>query len=223
MRFYDDDVWLSAEEAVARVRNIYCVGRNYRDHATELGNAVPTEPMLFGKWTHAMVPCGGELRLPKGRTNIHHELELVLWLQRPYEPGTEWTEYVGGIALGLDLTDRDAQSRLKAAGQPWEDAKSFRGSGVVTDFYPVVDWAALLDTPFALEKNGAVVQEGRAAEMVFPFAQLLHHVGSRYGFGPGDLLFTGTPAGVGPLFPGDALRLLVDGDLWGTCTVSQEA
>lgn len=219
MAFYGSNCWLTAEEAQAQVRNIYCVGRNYVDHATELGNSVPEAPMLFGKWTHALVPCRGMLQLPEGRGNIHHELEWVLWLSQAYQPGTPWTEYVGAIALGLDLTDRDAQNRLKAAGQPWEDAKSFKASGVVTDFYRVTDWAAVPESTFSLEIDGRVVQTGTASDMVFSFEQLIEHVGRNYGFGAGDMVFTGTPAGVGPLHSGQRLQLKVESSVWGACTV----
>lgn len=220
MGFYHQQVWLTAAEAQQQVRNIFCVGRNYRDHATELGNAVPQQPMIFGKWTHALVPCQGKIYLPAGRDNIHHELELVLWLNRAYQAGTPWTEYIGGMALGLDLTDRDAQNQLKAAGQPWEYAKSFQSSGVVTDFYHVTEWPAVADSSFSLEIDGRVIQEGQASEMVFSFEQLIEYVGTVYGFGAGDMLFTGTPAGVGPLHPGQQLKLKVGAVVWGACTVA---
>jgi fumarylpyruvate hydrolase len=220
MAAVESKVWLPVEDAMRQIRNVYCVGRNYRDHASELGNAVPTEPMLFGKWTHALAACKGDLALPANRTNIHHELEIVFMFGRAYEPGMGWTDAVSGVALGLDLTDRDAQNRLKTAGQPWEYAKAFPGSAVLTDFYRVEDFAALAETEFSLAINGKTVQVGVATEMVFPFATLVEFVGRTFGFGAGDILYTGTPAGVGPLRPGDQLVLQFDGVTWGTCVVT---
>lgn len=227
MTFYDASPWKTSDEAVQQARNVFCVGRNYRDHAIELGNDVPTAPLLFGKWTHALQPCSGALALPAGRTNIHHELEIVLFLTKPYVAGDDWRTFVGGIALGLDLTDRDAQNRLKAAGQPWEYAKSFPQSAVVTDFYRVQDWEAAQSCNFSLtilsEPSGGgderTVQSGRATEMLFPFERLIEYVGTTFGFGSGDMLYTGTPAGVGPLRRGDSLTLKMGDAVWGTCQV----
>lgn len=219
MAFYRDTVWLGADEANRQVRNIFCVGRNYRDHASELGNAVPTEPMLFGKWTHAMVSTNEGIVLPGGRTNVHHELEIVLWMKEAYRPGITLRDAVGGVALGLDLTDRDAQNRLKAAGQPWEYAKSFRASGVVTDFYEVTDWDALQQSHFSLQINGRVVQEGTPLDMVFSFETLANYIGETYGYGANDMIFTGTPAGVGPLQTGDKVELWMGSSIWGSCSV----
>ena len=220
MAAVENKVWLPVKDAIEQIRNIFCVGRNYRDHATELGNAVPTEPMLFGKWTHALAACEGNLALPGHRTNIHHELEIVFWFGRSYEPGMSWTDAVAGVALGLDLTDRDAQNRLKAQGQPWEYAKAFPGSAVLTDFYRVEDFAALSETEFSLSINGKTVQAGQPTDMVFRFETLVEFVGKTFGFGEGDILYTGTPAGVGPLRTGDELELQFGGVAWGHCTVT---
>ncbi|MCL6516945.1 MAG: fumarylacetoacetate hydrolase family protein [Alicyclobacillus sp.] len=206
---------------MTQVKNIFCVGRNYREHAAELGNDVPSKPMIFGKSTHALAPAQGEIRLPAGRENVHHELEIVLWMKGPWRPGASLAEAVGGIALGLDLTDRDAQSALKKAGQPWEFAKGFRGSAVITDFYPVTDWRALLETPFELRIGERVAQSGFAKDMIFPFETLVAYVHEHFGLDADDLLFTGTPAGVGPLHDGDELTLVFDGRVWGRCRVAR--
>ncbi|WP_331280125.1 fumarylacetoacetate hydrolase family protein [Alicyclobacillus macrosporangiidus] len=133
--------------------------------------------------------------------------------------GAALSDVVGGIALGLDLTDRDAQTALKKAGQPWEFAKGFQGSAVVTDFYEVADWNALLETPFELRINGRIAQSGRAKDMIFPFDTLIGYVSTHFGLDADDLLFTGTPAGVGPLRDGDELELVMDGRVWGRCRV----
>ncbi len=212
-------VLLSAAKARETVRNIFCVGRNYRDHALELGNAVPDAPLIFGKPTHAIAVADGDLVLPEARVNIHHELEIVLYIQDHHRPGHAFTESVGGIALGLDLTDRDAQNRLKAAGQPWEFAKGFRNSAVLTDFRRVEEWDALEETPFTLEKNGTVVQEGVARDMLFSWQTLLDYIATHFDLAAGDIVYTGTPAGVGPLDHNDELTLAFAGEPWGRCRV----
>ncbi|QQE77430.1 fumarylacetoacetate hydrolase family protein [Alicyclobacillus sp. SO9] len=209
-------MYIGAKEAQHRIRNVYCVGRNYVNHAKELGNDVPERPMIFGKPTHALVPCRNTVALPEGRKNIHHELEIVLYIHRDYEHSVSLSELIGGVALGLDLTDRDMQSELKAKGHPWELAKGFKHSAIITDFYQVVDWDVLLETPFSLVKNDEMVQQGKASETIFSFEQLTKYVGEHFGLAAGDILYTGTPAGVGSVKPGDNLSLHFDEEEWGT-------
>lgn len=204
----------NAEAWIPQVRNIFCVGRNFRDHASELGNQVPDSPMIFGKFTHALVPASGEVGYPAGRSDVHHELEIVLWLKDT--PSRERPlEAVGAVALGIDLTDRELQSTLKQKGYPWEAAKSFRHSAIVTDLYRFDDFADVENARFALEKNGQVVQEGVPSDMVFSFSDLIRHCLDVYGLAAGDILFTGTPSGVGPVRPGDQLVLIMNGEAWG--------
>ncbi|MCY0876813.1 MAG: fumarylacetoacetate hydrolase family protein [Firmicutes bacterium] len=217
----------SAADAVRDVRNIFCVGRNYGEHARELGNDVPAEPIIFGKSTHAAMAIPGtgivDVSLPSTRDNIHYETEVVLWISREYQRGMKVSDMVSGIALGLDLTDRDAQNRLKAQGQPWEYAKGFRHSAVWTDFYSVTEaeWDQVHQTPFTmvLERGGQqrVAQEGQLSEMIFPLQTLIDYVGQRFYLAPGDVLYTGTPAGVGPLQTGDVAQLSYGDKLWGSC------
>lgn len=217
----------SATDAVRDVRNIFCVGRNYGEHARELGNAVPTEPIIFGKSTHAAVALPGSTRvdipLPVVRDDIHYETEVVLWVSKDYHRGMGVADLVSGIALGFDLTDRAAQNRLKAQGQPWEYAKGFRHSAVWTDFYSVTaaEWESVHQTPFAmvLERAGErrVAQEGRLSEMIFSLQTLIDYVGERFHLASGDVLYTGTPAGVGPLFTGDIAELSFGDKVWGSC------
>lgn len=208
-----------AKDSLLSVRNIFCVGRNYVDHAKELGNAVPTSPLIFCKTTHALAEAAGRLLLPKDKSNIHHEVEIVLYIEKDHVPGQPFQESVGGIALGLDLTDRDMQSKLKAAGQPWELAKGFPSSAVITDFHQVVDWDALADTSFTLKKNGNVAQTGVARDMLFSWQVLLDYIAQQFTLKAHDIVYTGTPAGVGALSAGDKLELIFDGDTWGTCIV----
>jgi fumarylpyruvate hydrolase len=212
-------LYKNGRDAELEVRNVFCVGRNYRDHAVELGNDVPTSPMIFGKPTHAVHRAEGTIALPSGRTNIHHELEIVLWMNGEPTPGSDFRDFVGGVALGLDLTDRDAQSQLKAAGHPWEYAKGFKNSALVSDFYVVDDWDALVRTPFSLFVNGKRVQFGVASEMIFSFQTLVDFVNEHFGLMQGDILFTGTPAGVGALHSGDVLELFFGDDLFAKCQI----
>ncbi|GMA51960.1 fumarylacetoacetate hydrolase [Alicyclobacillus contaminans] len=213
------DVVYTIEQLPNVVRNIYCIGRNYRDHAVELGNAVPESPMVFGKPTHALTAAAGDLMLPAGRQNIHHEVEIVLVMGDAHRPGEPFANRVSGVALGLDLTDRDAQNRLKKAGQPWEFAKGFRHAAVMTDVYAVNDWDAMLHTPFRLIRNGQTVQEGVARDMLFHWQTLLDFIAEHFGLGAGDVVYTGTPAGVGPLEDGDELVLQFADATLGRCRV----
>ncbi|MCF8565800.1 fumarylacetoacetate hydrolase family protein [Alicyclobacillus tolerans] len=202
-------VFKSSQDVKKDVRNVFCVGRNYREHAKELGNEVPSRPIIFGKSTHAVIPAQGSVVLPAGKNNIHHELELVLYFDKEYQPGSAVQELVGGLGVGLDLTDRDVQSELKAKGQPWELAKSFKNSAVISDFYIVRNWEELDRMPFSLRIDGRVVQSGQAVDMLFGFQHLTDYVGTYFGLAQGDLLFTGTPEGVGPLSPGQRVELLL--------------
>lgn len=208
-----------ASNAVQEIRNIFCVGRNYHDHAVELGNDVPTKPMIFGKSTHALVMAEGKLNLPPQRQNIHHELEIVLYIEDTYTPGKKVQDLVSTLALGLDLTDRDAQNDLKKAGHPWEYAKGFPGSAVLTDFYQIENWEDLQNIEFALKINGQSVQSGSPQQMIFPFQELIDFVGTNFGLSRGDILFTGTPAGVGALLQGQHLEFFLAGQTIGQCLV----
>lgn len=202
------------------IRNIYCIGRNYRLHALELGNAVPEEPMVFTKPSHAVVPMdGGTVELPGGRGAVHFELEIVLRIGSRWEPGADADRCVDAMALGLDLTLRDVQSALKEKGHPWLDAKGFRGSAPLTGWLPYPGEAELAKREFVLLRNGEEAQRGNPRDMLFPIPALIAHIGERFGLGPGDLIFTGTPAGVAALQDGDTLEALWDGKPAGSCRI----
>lgn len=202
------------------IRNIYCVGRNYRLHAAELGNDVPTSPFLFSKPTHALVAAdGGEIVLPAGQGEIHHELELVVHVSKSFEPGMKVDEAVDSFSLGLDLTLRDVQSELKKKGHPWLRAKGFKNSAVMTAARPFPGVEAALQTEFKMLKNGVEVQRGNIGDMVFDLQALFEFTAEHFGLGAGDLMFTGTPAGVGPLADGDELELYWGEELLGSCTI----
>lgn len=205
---------------IDHIRNIYCIGRNYRAHAAELGNEVPKQPMLFGKPTHALVPMDGrEIALPSGRGEIHHEAEIVIHIAKPYTPGSEPDELIGEMALGLDLTLRDVQSELKAKGHPWLAAKGFLRSAPITGFRPFPGVRALADRDFVLLKNGQPVQRGNASRMIFDLRRIIDFTAAHFGLGRGDVIFTGTPEGVGPVADGDRLQLFWGEEEWGSCRV----
>jgi len=181
---------------------IVCIGRNYGAHAVELGNEIPEEPVIFLKPASALVRPGGPIRLPAFSNDVHHEVELVYTIIRK-----------GGLAipdrvtLGLDLTARDLQQQLKAKGLPWEKAKAFDGSAYVAGtLAEVVSLPEGKHIDFSLERNGIRVQHGHSGQMIFDVHTLIEHVERYMKLETGDLLFTGTPAGVGKLNPGDTLK-----------------
>ncbi|WP_240633344.1 fumarylacetoacetate hydrolase family protein [Paenibacillus montanisoli] len=193
--------------AMESIRNIYCVGRNYALHAKELGNEVPEEPIIFSKPTHALHPAVGKLELPGSIGDIHFELEVVVRIGTSYRPGMKAAELVDGIALGIDLTARDVQSQLKEKRQPWLLSKGFVGSAVLGPFVPFTGMEDFTQLTFSLLKNEEKVQEGCPKDMIFSLQQLIDFIGTRLGLGAGDVIYTGTPAGVGPLADGDTLEL----------------
>ncbi|MFD3272792.1 fumarylacetoacetate hydrolase family protein [Paenibacillus dendritiformis] len=207
-----------------QVRNVYCIGRNYRLHAAELGNAVPEQPMVFLKPSHAVITMETDtmLPLPLERGAVHHEVELVLRIGRRVEPGMTAAEAVDAFALGIDFTLRDVQDVLKQKGHPWLAAKGVLNSAPVTRFLPFPGTETLERTLFAMHNNGRLVQEGRAEEMLFSLDTLIDYTAHHYGLGEGDLLFTGTPAGVGPVQAGDRLELSWDGELLGSCVIAAQ-
>lgn len=189
---------------------IVCIGRNYADHAKELGNAVPSEPLFFFKPESAVLHKDHPFTIPEWTTDCHFEVELIVRMDRaakwisPEHAARCYTT----VGLGIDFTARDVQAELKAAGKPWEKAKAFDGSAVVSqEFVPLANLGGdIQDLHFSLLRNGEPVQLGHTADMLFPVDDLIAHV-SRYStWKTGDLLFTGTPAGVGRVHTGDHLE-----------------
>lgn len=186
---------------------IYCIGRNYAEHAAELNNPVPGEPVVFLK-SQAALRGVSDSKLAFAGETFHHEAELVLKIGRHAALGSAggW-ELVSEVALGLDLTRREVQTQLKAKGLPWTTAKSFAGSAVVTPFLPV---AALKDrdaVEFSLSVNGELRQRGVTSDMLFKVPVILSFLLGLHALEPGDLIYTGTPKGVGPIKRGDAFVL----------------
>lgn len=202
------------------IQNIYCVGRNYRLHAQELGNDVPTSPMIFSKPTHAVVEANGQtISLPSNSGEIHYEAELVLHIGKSYQKGRLAEELIEQVSLGIDFTLRDVQSKLKAKGHPWLLAKGFPNSAVLTSRRAYPGIVALQEIDFCLLKNGERVQQGNIQEMIFDFQTIIDFIGTNFGLGAGDVIYTGTPAGVGKVENGDHLQLVWGKEEWGSFIV----
>ena len=186
---------------------LICIGRNYGDHARELGNEVPDEPVIFLKPASALLEPGADFAFPAFTADIHFELELVVRISveakgvRAEAAG----QYFDAVGLGIDFTARAVQSELKAASLPWEKAKAFDGSAAVGELVDVREVGDLDAVEFTLEVNGERRQFGRTSHMLFPVRRLVAEASRYFTLEPGDLLFTGTPAGVGPVRSGDEL------------------
>jgi 2-keto-4-pentenoate hydratase/2-oxohepta-3-ene-1,7-dioic acid hydratase in catechol pathway len=188
---------------------IVCIGRNYSEHARELGNAIPDEPVVFLKPPSALIPHGGPIRLPNFSSDIHHEIELVYSIRR-----RNGHAEADRVTIGLDLTARDVQQQLKAKGLPWEKAKAFDGSAYVAEAFSAVEsFPAGTHIDFMLKRNGQVAQSGHNGQMIHDVQALIAHVERYMHLENGDLLFTGTPAGVGALATGDRLEGYLLGEL----------
>ena len=187
--------------------NVYCIGRNYAAHILELGNSVPSEPIVFLKTVTSLRSLrSGDLA--HEHETFHHEAELVLLIGKPVPRGRSagW-DAVQGLGLGIDLTRREVQTALKAKGLPWAAAKSFAGAGLLSDFIVPSELPDLSSITFAFSVNGTLRQHGDSALMLNPVPALLTHIAQTNRLIPGDLIFTGTPAGVGPMRQGDHFTL----------------
>ncbi|HEY0289601.1 MAG TPA: fumarylacetoacetate hydrolase family protein [Pseudomonas sp.] len=193
---------------------VVCIGRNYAEHAKELDNPVPTEPLLFIKPGSCVVPIEGGFTIPADRGSVHYEAEIVVLIGKPLSknPGREEVlDAISGIAPGLDLTLRDLQSKLKEKGLPWELAKSFDGAAVIAPFVSPDAFPDLTDIPIRLTVNGEVRQDGNSSLMLNPIVPMIQHIASHFSLQAGDLIMTGTPAGVGPFNVGDKIVLELPG------------
>lgn len=186
------------------IPNIWCVGRNYADHAKELGNAVPPTPLIFLK-AGSCAQFSSMIELPSWAEEVHHEVELAL----RFGPNLR----IDGAAVALDLTERRVQSAAKSKGEPWTRAKSFRGACPLSDFKLVRDLSDFDSLDIALAINNDIRQIGNTRDFIFSASFLVEHVLQYFPVMPGDILLTGTPAGVGPLNVGDRLRATLDGKI----------
>jgi len=191
---------------------IICIGRNYADHIKELNNETPEEPIIFLKPDSALVRNNDPFIYPSHSKDVHFEVELVVKINQPGKFITPQfaSRYYDEIGLGIDFTARDVQSRLKAKGLPWELAKGFNGSAVISPFVPKTDYADVQNINFSLQQNGVVKQQGNSAQMITSIDAMICYVSQYFSLKIGDLLYTGTPAGVGPVAIGDCLEGFIE-------------
>ena len=196
------------------VGKVVCVGRNYAAHAKELNNPIPTEPLLFIKPSSCVVSSEGGFNIPSDRGAVHYEIEIAVLIGKPLsrQPSEEEVlDAITGYAPALDLTLRDVQERLKEKSWPWEVAKSFDGACVLAPFVSGFAVKDSTDIDVRLSINGEVRQDSNSREMLYPIIPLIQHMAGQFALQPGDVVLTGTPAGVGPLQEGDELVMELPG------------
>lgn len=192
---------------------IICVGRNYSEHAKELNNDIPKDPVIFMKPKSALLLPDKPLYYPEFTDELHYECELVVkickngkYIQEKFAP-----KYYKEISVGIDFTARDLQKQLKEKGLPWEIAKAFDSSAAVGDFLSIEDGLDINNIDFELKKNDETVQKGNSKDMLFPINEVIEYVSQYFTLNIGDLIFTGTPAGVGPTTIFDKLTGYLNG------------
>ncbi len=192
---------------------VIAIGRNYAAHALELNNAIPTKPVIFLKPDTAVLKDNKPFYLPEFSSDIHYELELVLKICKEGKHISEKfaSNYYEEIGLGIDFTARDIQSEHKEKGLPWELAKAFDNSAVISPFVPKSDYPDLYDIKFELHKNGETKQLGHTANLLFSFEKIIAFVSQYITLKKGDLIYTGTPEGVGRVNAGDKLEAFLEG------------
>jgi len=192
---------------------VFCIGRNYADHAKELNNKVPTKPLIFMK-PRTAATYDKEIAYPTFTKNLHYELELTLLVSKTGKNIAleDAGSYYSDLGLGIDYTARDVQSRCKEKGHSWEVAKAFDNSAALSTFYPKSGYE-LENVQFELELNGKSVQKGQTKDLIFQLDYLIHYISKIFTLERGDVIMTGTPAGVGPLAVGDHLKGYLEGKL----------
>lgn len=191
---------------------IFCVGRNYADHAKELNNAVPDEPVIFMKPKSALLQAHTPFYYPEFTNELHYECELVLRVSKngKYIQEKFANKYYDAITAGIDFTARDIQDDLKKKGLPWEKAKAWDNSAAIGKWIPIQNIKNKNGINFHLQKNNETVQKGTSAEMIFNFDYLICYISNFFSVNIGDLIFTGTPAGVGEVVVGDEIEAFIE-------------
>lgn len=199
---------------------IFCIGRNYIDHAKELNNPVPKKPLVFMKPITALLKDNRPFFHPDFSENIHYEVELVIKMCRhaKHVDAKFAHKYYNEIAIGIDFTARDLQAQLKEKGHPWEIAKGFDHSAPISKFQSIENFD-VENINFALHKNGENAQLGNSKDLIFNFNELIAHTSKYITLQKGDYIFTGTPAGVGPVKIGDKLEAFIEEKLMLSCEV----
>ncbi|WP_439155949.1 fumarylacetoacetate hydrolase family protein [Yoonia sp.] len=197
------------------VARIFCVGRNYAAHALEMGNEIDREaPFYFTKSAHAVLLSGHDMPYPPRTNDLHHEMELVVAIgarARDIAPG-DASKVVVGYACGLDMTRRDLQAQAKDKRRPWDTGKDFENAAIIAAITPADQVGPLDGLRIALTVNGTVTQEAHLSDMIWSVPDIIADLSTLYTLQPGDLIMTGTPAGVGPVVAGDTMRGTI-GDL----------
>lgn len=205
------------ENATFAVHRVFCVGQNYADHAVEMGASGREAPFFFMKPPSSLVPVAsgreGQVPYPDGTQSLHHEAELVvaIGLQGADIDTSEAADFIYGYAVGLDLTRRDLQAALKEKGRPWEIAKGFEASGPIGPITPKEKTGELVRGGIRLDVNGQTRQHGDLGQMIWRVNEIIAHLSRHWMLMPGDLVFTGTPAGVSAIERGDVLSARIDG------------
>jgi len=191
---------------------IICIGRNYAEHAKELGNEIPDEPIIFMKPKSALLQSHTPFYYPEFTNELHYECELVLRICKngKYIQERHASNYYNGITVGIDFTARDLQDEAKKKGLPWEKSKAFDNSAAVGKFIDITPEINKKNINFSLLKNKELVQKGNAAQMIFSFDALIANISNYFSLNIGDLIFTGTPAGVGECVVGDELEAFIE-------------
>lgn len=191
---------------------IFCVGRNYADHAKELNNEVPDEPVIFMKPKSALLQPHTPFYYPEFTNELHYECELVLRISKngKYIQEKFASKYYDAVSVGIDFTARDIQDELKKKGLPWEKAKAWDNSAVVGKWIPLANVKNKKDINFGMNKNKEVMQQGNSKDMIFDFDYLISYISNYFSVNIGDLVFTGTPKGVGEIVVGDEIEAFIE-------------
>lgn len=201
-------------DGVYPVHRIFCVGRNYADHAKEMGVEVDREaPFYFLKNPLSLVPSGASVAYPAGTENYHYEMEFVVAVGKALFKASreEAREGAFGYACGLDMTRRDLQLKARGAGRPWDLGKDFERSAVIAALTPADAFGAIGPQQIWLDVDGTRKQDAHLSDLIWSVPELLSHLSFYYHLAPGDLIYTGTPAGVGPVLPGNVITGGIDG------------
>jgi 2-keto-4-pentenoate hydratase/2-oxohepta-3-ene-1,7-dioic acid hydratase in catechol pathway len=192
---------------------IICIGRNYVEHAKELGNEIPEEPVIFMKPKSALLQPHTPFYYPEFTNELHYECEIVLRICKngKYIQERHASNYYNGITVGIDFTARDIQDECKKKGLPWEKAKAFDNSAAIGKFVDITPTFNKKNINFSFTKNGEMVQTGNSKDMIFGIDSIIAHVSKYFSLNIGDLIFTGTPAGVGECVVGDELEAFLEG------------
>lgn len=193
---------------------IICIGRNYSDHIRELSNVKPSNPVVFLKPDSSIIAKNQNFIIPSFSDDIHHEVELIIKINRvgKHIDKAFSNKYFNEIGLGIDFTARDLQNNLKKDGHPWEKSKAFDNSCLVGDFIDKDKFQNLSNIEFCMKKNNQIVQSGNSSEMIWNMDELISYVSQYFTLKIGDLIFTGTPAGVSSVKTGDFLEGFINSD-----------